>query len=285
MIRCIWALALFCSTHFLHAQTRAQLQSFADVNFAEGNLEVALLHYNRLLFHAPTSQEVALLNYNVASCYFLMGNYDLAGNYFDFAFYASEEDSMQTEAVLGKTRTLMRQELWTLALFELANLSPESPDFENTIALYTGLCHFHQNEFEEALTYFNQLLVHDSLARMQATELLTNRRLLYRPNPELARWLSFVPGTGQFYAGDIKNGLNSLLLNAGLFALGFNIVQNYALVDAVISVLPWLQRYYLGGTEAAERIATSKRQQNRQLALSEVLDLIQAAQVKKMGTS
>ena len=285
MTRCIWALALFCSSHFLSAQTRAQLQAFADVNFAEGNLEVALLQYNRLLFHAPTSQEIALLNYNVASCYYLMGNYDLAGNYFDFAYYASEEDSMQTEAVLGKTRTLMRQELWTLALFELANLAPESSDFEATIALYSGLCHFHQDEFDAALPYFTQLLAHDSLASYQATELLSNRRLLYRPNPQLARWLSFFPGTGQFYAGDIKNGLNSLLLNAGLFALGFNIVQNYALMDAVISILPWLQRYYLGGTEAAERIATAKRQENRQMALSEVLDLIQATQVKKVSGS
>lgn len=278
MTKRIWALALFCSFLQVTAQTHAQFRAYADASFANGDWEVALLNYNRLLFSATAPEEQAVLNYNIASCYYLMGSYALAANYFDFAFFSATSDSMQTEAVLAKSRTLMREESWVLAIFELANLAPESPDFDATIALYTGLCYFHQNKFDAAIPYFKTVLATDSNAQLEMERLLTARKWLYRPNPNLARWLSIVPGTGQFYAGDVKNGLNSLLLNTGLFALGINVVQNLAVADAVLSVMPWVQRYYMGGMEAAERIAVAKRKENRQMALGQVLDLIQAHQ-------
>jgi tetratricopeptide (TPR) repeat protein len=277
MIRHIWALALFCSVFEISAQKRTDFFAYADDNFARGEWEVALLNYNRLLFTSTETNEQARLNYQIGSCYFLMGAFDLAENYFDFAYFSAESDSMQTEAVLAKTRALIRQERYVLALFELANLTPENTTyFDGTIALYTGLCHFHQNKFEEATPYFLAVLGNDSLARMELATVLSSRKLLHRPNPNLAHWLSLLPGTGQFYAGDVKNGFNSLLLNVSLFAMGANVVQSLSFIDAMVSVAPWIQRYYYGGMVAAERIATDKRHNNRQLALGQVLDLIQA---------
>ncbi len=80
-----------------------------------------------------------------------------------------------------------------------------------------------------------------------------------KKNPKTARVLSMIlPGAGQFYAGDIKNGLNSLLLNA---LLGFWFVTTglaYTFVDAAATVTPWLFRYYGGGIRRAGEIVEKK---------------------------
>ena len=72
-----------------------------------------------------------------------------------------------------------------------------------------------------------------------------------------------LPGLGQFYAGDIKNGINSLVINAlfvGLFTYSFVTISP---IDAYFSVLPWFQRYYKGGYTKAGIIAEQKVKKRR----------------------
>ena len=86
------------------------------------------------------------------------------------------------------------------------------------------------------------------------------------PKPKKARILStFLPGLGQLYAGDIKNGINSFVLTGVLFVLGINTAINLTLLDALMTVAPWFQRYYMGGYNRAENIAAEKfkEKQNR----------------------
>jgi hypothetical protein len=86
------------------------------------------------------------------------------------------------------------------------------------------------------------------------------------PKPKKARILSTIlPGLGQLYAGDIKNGINSFILTGGLIVLGINTAINLTLLDALMTVAPWFQRYYMGGYNRAENIAAEKfkEKQNR----------------------
>ena len=46
---------------------------------------------------------------------------------------------------------------------------------------------------------------------------MANSEKLMHPNPTFATLMSIcIPGTGQIYAGDIKDGVNSILLLSGL---------------------------------------------------------------------
>jgi hypothetical protein len=108
----------------------------------------------------------------------------------------------------------------------------------------------------------------------ELAELFSKKNLL-SPSPKRARIMSMIlPGLGQTYSGDLKSGLNSLLLTSGLIALGINISIRYRLVDAVFSILPWYQRYYTGGYGKAEEIAIRKRQKKRNEVYTKVLKLI-----------
>jgi hypothetical protein len=80
-----------------------------------------------------------------------------------------------------------------------------------------------------------------------------------------------IPGSGQFYAGDVKNGFNSLLLTGGFVTVGFIIAINYSLLDSFVSVIPWIQRYYIGGIKRSGDIAVDRKLQKQDEIYQEIL--------------
>ena len=96
------------------------------------------------------------------------------------------------------------------------------------------------------------------------------------PKPKTAKILSMiVPGSGQFYAGDIKNGINSLLLTGGFIYLGVHAALNYGIINSLASASPWIQRYYLGGFKRAELIAEERLALKRDRIYQQILDVFE----------
>jgi len=58
---------------------------------------------------------------------------------------------------------------------------------------------------------------------------------------------SVLPGLGQVYIGDIKDGVNSLAINAAMVTLTYTTIITYTPLDGVLLMSPWLLRYYVGG--------------------------------------
>lgn len=72
-----------------------------------------------------------------------------------------------------------------------------------------------------------------------------------QPSAEQARWMStFLPGSGQLYAGAWQDGAASLALNAGLATLLAGAVRSQDWVGTGL-VVAFGSRYYLGGIENA----------------------------------
>ena len=67
-----------------------------------------------------------------------------------------------------------------------------------------------------------------------------------------------LPGSGQVYSGDLKDGLNSLLLLSGLFYLG----TSGSLINPV-AIFPFFYRYYIGGILNAKQTAGEKRKEKQ----------------------
>ena len=84
-----------------------------------------------------------------------------------------------------------------------------------------------------------------------------------------------VPGLGQLYVGDVKNGLKSFVLSVGLFSLGLRSALINNPLDAAISTLPWFQRYYQGGFKKAELIAIARIQEKRYKIYNQLLDEVE----------
>jgi tetratricopeptide (TPR) repeat protein len=277
----LWVLFGLCFS-LLSAQPQdifMERWQFADFQFENGNYEVAVVEYNRLLFFSTEVEEKAMLNFNIGWCYYYLEAWNLSANYFDYAYETATSDSLQMEAVFGKVRTLMRTGDWSLALIELASFSAES-DYQNKIALYEGVCQFKLGNFSRSKTLFLSMIAEgDTASRQQIEWFFNEKKYLMKPNPNRAMMLSFMfPGTGQLYAGDLKNGFNSLALNGLLIGLGVNIALNLTILDAMVSVAPWIQRYYVGGGKGAHRIAGEARDQRREQTFQEIIQVLEEAQ-------
>jgi TM2 domain-containing membrane protein YozV len=102
-----------------------------------------------------------------------------------------------------------------------------------------------------------------------------------RFNPHTAWMLSMIlPGTGQFYAGEVIEGFNSSLLLGGLFFSAVLIAKEYSFFIALVTILPWFQRYYMGGANKAERLTMEKQMVKRNDSYQSILLRIEQANVK-----
>ena len=261
---CLPALfSLFLAAN-LSAQTIEQARQLADQQFEQGNYDLALRTYQRILFFekGPAKTDLFL---QTAQCYLRTENYKRAANYFDLAYNSTQVDSLQHEYLFLKTSCYLYLRSFNYALVELLNL-PDNlpPSQEEKRNFFLGVAHFGNGEYETSQGHFLAMLSPtDSSTRAQVNALFHDLEKI-RLNPKTARILSSIlPGAGQLYAGDVKNGLNSFLLNGGLVVLSFYVTSSLGFVEGLISVLPWFQRYYTGGYKKAELIAAQKVEEKK----------------------
>lgn len=255
-----------CSLLFLgigFGQSVDQLIEFADEKVQQGQYELAAKEYQRALFFGP-KDKVGPLSIATGDCYFEMRDYAGAERYYRFAANLIHNDSLKTEVLLKKSSCLLLDHQYQLAIFDLLNLAHSiSPSLERKKSILLGVAYFGMNDFERSEKYFLSSASRDE-AIMDEVSLLFDSKKLMRPNPNLAYWMSVIlPGSGQFYSGDVKNGLNSMILSLGLAVLTYNMAINQSILDALMTIFPWWQRYYIGGYNSARQIAELKRQENR----------------------
>jgi hypothetical protein len=136
----------------------------------------------------------------------------------------------------------------------------------------------HEDKLSE--TFFNKCLFqlsfkNDSVIKR---DFYAIKKAEKRFNPRTAYFLSLVlPGTGQFYSGSIKEGLNSAILLDGLLFAAVLLAREYSTVTSFVTILPWFQRYYLGGANKAERLAHEKQLAKRNDIYQNILQTIEQA--------
>jgi TM2 domain-containing membrane protein YozV len=248
---------------FSFAQTAEETLRFARQQVEMRNQALALKTYERVLFFTGDRYREECYG-QLAALHALEGSAEKAAFYCDLLYQSASTDSLRYEALFQKVGILMLQSQYKKALLELFALPRQLPEpWASRRHLYLGAAHFGARDFQAARADLLALFAEDDLeGRKKFDRLMRQAERVARKSPKTARWLSVVlPGAGQFYAGDVKNGLNSLLLNA---ALGYWFVStgiSYTYVDAAATVAPWLFRYYGGGFKRAGEILEKKKEE------------------------
>jgi TM2 domain-containing membrane protein YozV len=206
-----------------------------------------------------------------------MQEYEKAKSFYRKANQFAKEDSLKVEAFLKEVSCEILDNNFLLALMRLKSFQkPMTTEQKHIKSFLTAMSYYGSENFEKAEEEF--LLSLDSSRskkRTEITNIFDKKRNYMSPNPKVAWWLSlFIPGSGQIYSGDIKNGLNSFFLTATLFYLGARISRSYSYVDAIIGVAPWIQRYYSGGYTHAEDIAIKRRKEKRDKTFQRIYHII-----------
>jgi hypothetical protein len=259
------------------AQTQEQTIAMGMEQVQLKNYDAATAFFLRSLYFEQGNKR-AFLYQQLGDCYFGSANYEKAAYSYELGYSSEINDSVKTELLFKKTSALLLQEKYQYALAELYSLADSMPSiyFNRKKNFYLGIACFGNNEFALSEKSFLAALPNNSITEAEQIKgIFLKNKKVGRVKPKTARILSMcLPGLGQFYAGDIKNGFNSLIINAlfvGLFTYSFITISP---VDAYFSVLPWFQRYYKGGYTKAGIIANERVKQKRKLLYNEIITII-----------
>jgi hypothetical protein len=272
----ILLLMIFSITTLLNAQDFNETIKFADIQFSLGNQQLAVKEYQRALFFGKGDSSDYLYR-QIANAFFKNQKFDQANYFYDLSYKTAKNDSLKKELLLNKTQCYLLSGDFQKSIYELTNLGNNlSVYFRNKQNFYFAVTYFGLENFDNSKKYFLLLSTNKPEAEKEIEKLFKSRKNLYRPNPKAAKTMSMiVPGSGQLYAGDIKNGLNSIFLIGGIAILGVHMYNEYSLFDALMSSFPWFMRYYKGGYNKAFDMAYKKRAFRRNKAYREILKVIE----------
>ena len=256
----ILLLVLFSiQTVIVAAQSPGETLHFARGQIESGNFSLANKALNRLMFFDNGIQHPETFEL-LADSYFYLNEYSNAWNFYDLASIRSDNDSSRAEFAAMKAACRLYNKSYNEALIDLmsfqGNLTNEQQWQFNLLA---GIATFYLNDYETSKEYLLKCADNNTTPVIDSGFSVIGQ-LEKRYNPRLARVMSIIfPGSGQIYAGDIKNGLNSFGLVFGFAATAAGLSASIQFIDAAIIVFPWFQRYYMGGYQKAYTITLDKQ--------------------------
>lgn len=261
-----------------NCQNLNEIVNLSDQQFANGNFDLAANEYNRALFFGYHAQDQLCLK--IANCYFNQNKLEQSAKFFDRAYFSTQSDSIKTEAVLGKSFSLILDKRYMLALSELMNIdSAKITSHDIKLNFLKGITYFglHQDKLsEEAFNKCMKGISNKTDLSDIEKEFVDLKKAEKRFNPQTAWMLSlFLPGSGQLYSGEYKEAANSAVLLGGLIYLTISFAGKYSFIEAIVTVLPWFQRYYIGGANKAERLALEKQLTKRNDSYQSILKHIE----------
>ncbi len=225
-----------------------------DRLFAAQNYSAALTEYQRALFLNPRSPYLPYLWFQLSRCYKALGNYMTSADYLKKTLHLPLSQPVRQKLRFQLALAYLLAQKTALANLEFFKLENQVRDSSRALAfrafrLFTLIL---QHQWQPALQEAQKLqsyLPPDARLVLQRIifrldELAHHPRL---KSPTVAHRLSTVlPGAGQIYAGDWRNGLNALFLNAGTVYLLWQSVTIGSWLDLVLigSFVWW--RYYEG---------------------------------------
>jgi tetratricopeptide (TPR) repeat protein len=270
----LFFLCWISTVHFISAQTVAESLLFAREQATTEDRSLALKTYQRVLFFSGDRYRDECRS-QLAALYADQGEFEKAAFYCDLLYESADTDSLRYEALFSKTGMLMLQNQYKKAILELLSLPKNLPEpWVSRKQLYLGAAHFGIHEFDLARIDLLPLIAAENVeGRVSFERLMRQAEQVSRKSPKTARTLSFIlPGAGQFYAGDIKNGVNSILLNALMFVWFINTGVAYTFVEAAMTVAPWIFRYYGGGIRHAGEIVDIKKEERLRMVFQKLLE-------------
>jgi tetratricopeptide (TPR) repeat protein len=241
------------------AQTIQQEYEHALNLYHQQEYTSAISSFRRVVFFDDTNYP---LSYKLlGDCYKQMGEKAKSLYYYNLARSVQVSDSLSTEIDFAVIALHLMFNEPNFALINLFSLHlRNSKYFQQKTNFYYSLTYYLLHDFDQSQDYFFKVVDTANLELHYSVDSLFNKaRKNEKSSVYLPMFLSIVPGLGQFYLGEYRASLNSLLLSTAIFGLYLIALNHVAVLDAIITILPWFQRYYSGGLLQAKALAKKKK--------------------------
>lgn len=260
---------------YVCAQSLDESIKMADELYKLGDFNKSSQLYKRVLYFNKKSNPN--IYKKTGDCYFYLNDFKSALNYYDSSLIRCNSQILFNEIIVKKTDCLIFLKDFEKSLLTIEELKiSDENESRHKKNFYKGMIYFALADFEKSELFFLEAPNDTSgFKKNQIVKLFENKRYLESPNPKLAGTLSsIIPGLGQLYAGDNIDALNSFLLVSFFITVSVDMSVRYGLPDALISIAPWLNRYFKGGYENAEQSARRNRDIKRNKILNQILDIV-----------
>ncbi len=269
---------LICNLFFgnaLQAQSVADVYDMAVELQNQKQFNSAIKYFQRVSYFGNGYNVTACL-LHTADCYYELNDLIRANEFYEMAYFSSGNDSLRNLIALSRAAIFIYDKKYLESLQEIFSTTDDESIIE-TRNIYLATCYFGLNKFEESKSLLVEF-VNDSVSKTQLIKLIDKATRIQKRNPKTAKILSMIiPGLGQFYAGDIKNGINSFLITSAFMYLTINTTIHYSIFEAA-AVLPWYSRYYIGGFNRAQTITENNVEARQAKIFAQIMKLLEKQQ-------
>lgn len=274
MLKILFIAIFSLSLQLANAQQLNFIKNFADEQFKNGNYDSALKEYQRLIFF-DDGKEFTEAYEQIAKLFFQKQEYNNAIKYFDFAFRATNNDSLKIEYAFKKALCDLKSENFLGALNELYDL-PESQSiyFQQKKNIYLGTCFLGLGDYEKSNKSFSENLDQTKINEINSVfKKFEKDRKKFNPNKvELMSLL--IPGLGQMYTGHYGSGTNSFVLLSAVTFYAVKSTMAYGYYQGIVILSSWFYRYYIGGYNNARHWAETNIEIKKSDVLNKLLDIL-----------
>ncbi|HEY6438359.1 MAG TPA: hypothetical protein VIY47_17365, partial [Ignavibacteriaceae bacterium] len=194
--------------------------NYAKNLYVEENYFDAVTEFKRLLYFAESDTYSFEANYLMGLSYKHGGKFSEALNHFSLANLnaPTPEEDFDCRIEIIKINILRRTIQRAFILLDSLSHDSKFQSKSDEINYWRGWAYIFSDEWKRAATTFSENKEHQLSIFCDSIE-----NDLY--NPQLAKYLSIVPGAGQFYTGEYVSGLISI---------GWNVLWGYLTINAFI---------------------------------------------------
>ncbi|MDI6703451.1 MAG: hypothetical protein QME40_02095 [bacterium] len=251
---------IFLSSIFLmlsyNVSAADQALDLAERFFSQENYEEVITECKRFIFFHPEDKEgISYAFYKIGLAYAFSSNWDKAKNALRESIELTEDSRIKDERSVDLGIVLIANKNYSLGELELLKVSCFSEDesIRKKAIYFQGIGFLYMFKWKEAKETFMSCYPGDEAEELK-DQLEKAQHLAYK-SPKKAKILSlFLPGSGQIYAGNLKDGICALLLNGLIGAFMVRAIGEKDWWDAT-SLFFLFQRYYRGNLYHAQEQA------------------------------
>jgi len=249
----------------------------ADKFFDSDFYEEAITEYQRYIHFNTGEKEISYAYYKIGLAYRNKHNLKQSLNAMESSAQTAINDSIREERKIDIAITYIAWRKYNKAKFMLLKLLSfsEFPEIKRKASLFLGIAHLYCYEWESAKDALEMYFAEggtNELAHMVDSLLSSAQNMNYK-SP--AKWLStFIPGTGQMYAGNAGDGINALLLNgANIYFIIYKLLKKeYG--NAYVVYFFLFRRYYFGNIYHAKKEAIDYNRKLNEHTADNVFNLL-----------
>ena len=262
---------------------RDAVLDLADKFFDARLYNEAITEYQRYIFFNDTGEDVSYSYYKIGLAYRDLYNPEKSLDAFENSVATTGADSTKDERKIDIAVNYIawgRYDEAKLVLLKLVSFS-KITEIRRKASLFLGVAHLYCYEWESAKDALEVYFKDESNYKVayMVDSLLSQAKNIKYKSQETARWLStFIPGTGQIYAGNPGDGINALVLNgANIYFIIYKLLQEeYG--NAFIVYYFLFRRYYMGNIYNARKEARESNRNLNQKTAGKIFDLLRAVE-------